>query len=248
MKFDATASDWYDRTRSNAQVPNRCLDQLERFAFTNVKHRNFVTSRRSDLRIGMSTAVLENRTFPLARISVDQYHRMIEAGAFAGNDHVELIEGYLVEKMTKNPPHRVALGVLNDLLMARTPDGWHVANQDPITLDNSEPEPDLSVIRGAKQDYRQRHPAPSEVALVVEIADSSLAKDRGMITTYARNRIPAYWIVDINNESVEVYTNPQGSGNSATYADALLVHADESIPYVVRGQVCESIPVRDILS
>jgi len=185
---------------------------------------------------------------PLARLSIDQYHRMIESGVLAEDERVELIEGYLVRKMTKNPPHRVAVGLLDDLLTTRMPSGWHVANRDPVTLDHSEPEPDLSVVRGKKTDYRDRHPGPADVALIVEVADSSLAQDRVMAAVYARNRIPVYWIVDINGDSVEVYREPEGSGEAAKYAHRQQFGAGQSIPLIVDGEECAAVPVDDFLS
>src|SRR5215831_914264 len=106
---------------------------------------------------------------PLARFSVDQYHRMIESGAFTEDDRLELIEGWVVQQMAKGPAHEYSVGQGEDLLRACTPAGWHVRNRAPITLTSSEPEPDLTVVRGDRGVYRQRHPVPSEIALVVEV-------------------------------------------------------------------------------
>ena len=88
---------------------------------------------------------------PIARFSVDQYHRMIESGAFTEDDRLELIEGWVVQQMAKGPGHEYAVGQGEDLLRARVPAGWHVRNQAPITLARSEPEPDLTIVRGDRE-------------------------------------------------------------------------------------------------
>jgi Uma2 family endonuclease len=112
--------------------------------------------------------------FPTARFSVEQYHWMIESGAFTEDDRLELIEGWVVQQMANGPGHEFAVGQGEELLRACVPAGWHVRNQAPITLTNSEPEPDLTIVRGGRGVYRQRHPVASEVALVVEVSDTSL--------------------------------------------------------------------------
>ena len=91
--------------------------------------------------------------FPIARFSVEQYHRMIESGAFTEDDRLELIEGWVVQQMAKGPGHEYAVGQGEELLRARIPAGWHVRNQAPITLTSSEPEPDLAIVRGDRGVY-----------------------------------------------------------------------------------------------
>lgn len=201
----------------------------------------------------MPTAVTETEQariatgLPLARISVDQYHRMIETGILTEADRVELIEGYLVDKMTKNPPHCVALRLLNNVLTRNVPETHYVATQDPITLDNSEPEPDLTVVSGELKDHVARHPGPQEIALVVEVADSTLAKDRQMTLTYARNRLPVYWIVNLIDETVEVYTKPTGLAQQAKYQQTQVYQRGDMIPCTVLGDTILEISVDSIL-
>src|SRR5262249_942521 len=148
---------------------------------------------------------------PLYRLSVAQYHAMARAGILKEGEPVELIEGLLVQKMTKHPPHPVATGLTRDAVAARLPAGWFVRVQDPITLDTSEPEPDVVVARGQPRDYTTHHPGPADVPLVMEVAETSLDEDRGIKKwMYARNRIPTYWIVNLIDQQVEVYTVPTG--------------------------------------
>jgi Uma2 family endonuclease len=111
----------------------------------------------------------------LYRLSVDEYERI---GEFLDDPRVELIDGLLVAKMTQEPPHVVACELARTAIATETPSGWHVREAKPIRLSGSEPEPDFSLVRGKARDYVERHPGPSDTALVVEVADSSLAKDR----------------------------------------------------------------------
>src|SRR4051812_36814523 len=131
------------------------------------------------------------------RLSVDQYHAMIRAGILTEDDPAELLEGVLVQKMPKNPAHVLAKLLLVEALRKILPAGWFVNDQDPVTTRDSEPEPDVAVSRGSPRDYPTRHPGPKDTPLVVEIADSSLRRDRGLKKRlYARARIPEYWIVN----------------------------------------------------
>src|SRR5258708_1261081 len=99
---------------------------------------------------------------PIKRISVDQYHAIIRAGVFDDDDPLELLEGWLVEKMPKKPPHSVATGLIADALSPLLPAGWHLITQEPITTADSEPEPDIGAIRGKRRDYVDGHPRPKD--------------------------------------------------------------------------------------
>src|SRR5437762_1298817 len=105
---------------------------------------------------------------PVFRLSVEQYHTMIETGVLTDDDPVELLEGVLVFKMPKKPPHRYVVQTAQDVIRAILPAGWGYQAQEPITLQDGEPEPDGAVIRGSQHDYLSRHPGPADVALVIE--------------------------------------------------------------------------------
>src|SRR5438105_8922236 len=92
-------------------------------------------------------------TEPIFRLSVDQYHEMIQAGILTEDDPVELLEGWLVEKMPKNPPHTLATRLVRTALERLAPKGWFINTQEPITTTESEPEPDASVARGDPRQY-----------------------------------------------------------------------------------------------
>jgi Uma2 family endonuclease len=142
---------------------------------------------------------------PIHRLSVAQYEAMGRTGILTPDDRVELLEGWLVEKMTKNPPHRIATREARLALESAVPPSWYVETQEPIVTADSEPEPDVAVIRGRTQDYANRNPPADQTGLVVEIADATVEKDRVLKgRVYARARIPAYWFINLVERHVEV--------------------------------------------
>ena len=165
------------------------------------------------------------------RLSVDQYHSMIDAGILNSDSPVELIEGVLVEKIAINLPHAFATEEVQSRLAAIVPLGWCAKIPNPITLADSEPEPDAAVARGTRRDYISRHPKPADLALVVEVSEA-LSRDRGAKQRiYARAGIPVYWIVDLVNRRVEVRTDPQGE----SYRNLTILSPGDAIPVVIDG-------------
>ena len=119
---------------------------------------------------------------PLYRLTVEQYEAMVASGVFSTKERFHLIKGYLVAKMTQNPPHWVADELCGAELARIVPaNRYLVAGGKPVRLPGqaSEPEPDRCVVRGTIRDYERRHPGPEDVALIVEVADSSLASSVG---------------------------------------------------------------------
>jgi Uma2 family endonuclease len=182
---------------------------------------------------------------PIARFSVDQYHRMIQSGAFTEDDHVELIDGWVVRKMAKGPGHEFTTGQLGAALAEQTRPEMHVRNQAPLTLGESEPEPDIAIVRGTRGDYRQRHPGAEDVTLVIEVSDTTLATDRFKGRTYAAAGIPEYWIVNLVDRRVEVYREPSPSGSGYTKCDTFA--AGQRVPFVVDEHRPSEIAVDAIL-
>jgi Uma2 family endonuclease len=186
--------------------------------------------------------------YPVWRLTVDEYHQMLQAGIVTEDHPVELLEGWLMPKMPQNPPHRIATREVRKALEAVTPPGWYVDSQVPITTDDSEPEPDGMVVRGDTSDYADRHPGPPHVALVVEVADTTLQEDRQLKQRlYARAGIPAYWIVNLQDNRVEVYTDPSGSQGIPEYRQRQDYGPDDVVPLVFDGQEVARIPVRELL-
>jgi Uma2 family endonuclease len=183
------------------------------------------------------------------RMTVERYHEMIDAGVLTDDDPVELLEGWLVYKMPKKPPHSLVNRLLRDCVEPIVPAGWHVNIQEPITLDTSEPEPDLSVVRGTPRDYANRHPGPQDIGMLGEVSDTTLARDRGMKKrVYARARIAVYWIVNLVEQIVEVYTQPSGPAEQPDYAERRDYALTDTVPVVLEGQEIGALSVRDFLS
>ena len=164
---------------------------------------------------------------PVFRLSVAQYHAMIDGGVLTDDDPVELLEGILVFKMPKKPRHRLVVRLLTTLLDARLPAGWHFQAQEPVTLEDGEPEPDGAIVRGEPGEYAERHPRPADVAVVIEVADTTLERDRGIkLRSYARAGIPIYWIVDLVSGTVERHADPDSAAVSPTYRRRPNLHAN----------------------
>jgi Uma2 family endonuclease len=185
---------------------------------------------------------------PIWRLSVEQYHEMIRTGILEDGDPVELLEGWLVVKMSKSPQHCVATQLTRLALERLISSGWFVNTQDPVTTDDSEPEPDVSVIRGDRWQYLERHPGPQEVALVVEVADSSLARDRAFKRRlYAAARIPAYWVLNLVERQLEVYTDPTGPAEAPDYRQRQVFAPSEEVPLIIDGSEVGRLPVGELL-
>jgi Uma2 family endonuclease len=161
-----------------------------------------------------SAALSPSLATGLYRFSVSQYDQMIENRTIAEDERTELIEGLLVKKMGRNRPH-VQAGNKGFWALSRIlPGGWHVRKEDPIVVSEwSKPEPDLAVVRGEIADYDQRDVTAADLALVVEIAESSLSADQpDMTRVYSASGIPMYWIINLVERRVEVYSEPGPDG------------------------------------
>jgi Uma2 family endonuclease len=173
---------------------------------------------------------------------------MARAGILGADARVELLEGWLVPKMTQNPPHVLVAGLIHDALVGLVPIGWHVRSGNPVTTADSEPEPDLAVIRGSRRDYGERHPDSHDTALAIEVADASLRQDRGAKKRlYARAGIAVYWIVNLKSRQIEVYTDPAIAAQPPDYAQRHDYSVSDSIPVLLDGVEIGHLPVRDLL-
>jgi Uma2 family endonuclease len=144
-------------------------------------------------------------------ITVAQYYQMAADGVLHADDHVELIEGRLHWMSPIGISHAFCVDNLADRFRELLAQRAWVRSQNPLHLDDlSEPQPDISLLRWRDDRYRTAHPAPADVLLLVEVADSTLKEDRGMkAPLYARHEIPEFWIVNLPQSVVEVYTQPQ---------------------------------------
>jgi Uma2 family endonuclease len=183
----------------------------------------------------------------LARLTVDQYEAMVDSGVFTKRDRFTLINGFLVAKVPKSPRHTFIAKNLGRKLKRLIPSGWDFRIEDAVRLPDSEPEPDLSMARGDIEDYAERHPEPADLAMVVEVAASTVAEDRQMAGVYGPAGIPVYWIVNLNARQVEVYTLLKRRGPTR-YGKPRIFKAGQSVPVVIDGVEVARISVADILA
>jgi Uma2 family endonuclease len=185
---------------------------------------------------------------PIWPLTIAQFHQMIAAGILTDEDPVEFLEGLLVRKMPKNPPHRLSTQLTREYLARILPIEWFVEAQEPITIDNSEPEPDIAVIRGSRRDYSDRHPGPEDIGLIIEVADATLQRDRNRKKRiYAKAEIPIYWIINLVDRQIEVYSQPDSGVTPATYLQRQDYRSEDILPIVLAGQNIEQVLVRELL-
>ncbi|MBM4256161.1 MAG: Uma2 family endonuclease [Deltaproteobacteria bacterium] len=183
------------------------------------------------------------------RLSVDQYHAMIQAGILTDDDPVELLEGWLVTKMSKNPKHRVVTQLIREAIAQILPTGWYVDVQEPVTTKDSEPEPNVAVVRGNRRQYFDHHPSPQDIALVVEVADSSLRRDRTLKKRiYAAAGISIYWIVNLLANEIEVHSEPSEPSEQPDYRQQQTFGLEDTIAIILHGREIGSLSVRELLS
>ena len=150
----------------------------------------------------------------IRQITVTEYHQMAEMGIFHPEERLELISGQIIKMAARGTAHEAAITRTQRILNQRLGNKVLIRTQSPIKLDDySEPEPDIAVVKTNVLDYEDHHPQPSEVFLVIEIADSSLKYDREVKTlAYAKSGIIDYWILDINGRKLYVYRLPNSEG------------------------------------
>ncbi len=148
------------------------------------------------------------------RFTADEYHRMAQVGILGEDDRLELLEGEIVEMAPIGSRHQATVDRINRLFSGRAADAAVVRVQGPVRLaGDSEPQPDILLLRSRADFYATAHPGPEDVLLLVEVSDSSIEYDREVkLPLYARHGIPEVWIVDLDKEVIEVYTDPTAKG------------------------------------
>lgn len=146
----------------------------------------------------------------LVKWSVEDYHRIVAAGVLAGR-RVELLRGDIVEMSPEGPEHYFLGDATSDYLKGLLKGRAAVRFDGPITLADSEPEPDIAIVRLPKEQYRDRHPGPAEVYWLIEYSGSSLARDLGeKLALYAAAGMGEYWLVDLKARALRVFREPSG--------------------------------------
>jgi Uma2 family endonuclease len=179
------------------------------------------------------------------RITVERYDQMIASGSLNEDDPIELLSGVLVTKMAKNPKHSTTSDLCRAAITRLLTPGWYLRQEQPVRIpEYDEPEPDLALARGSILDYQDHHPGPGDIALIVEVAESSLPRDRGeKRDIYARAGIPAYWIINLVDRQLEAYLNPAGGA----YPPPAIFRESDTAELIIAGQVAGRIAVAELL-
>jgi Uma2 family endonuclease len=188
------------------------------------------------------------KTMPSKHWTRIEYDRLIEKGVFEPKDRIELLGGLLVVREPQGSPHAMGIRMAEEALRRVFASGWDVRGQLPVALDDdSEPEPDISVVPGSFRDYRQAHPA--RAVLIVEVAESSLRLDRGEKgSLYARAGVPDYWIVNLVDHVLEVYRDPAadvGAPYGWRYASVVTLRAGDAV--IPLAALHSPVPVVDLV-
>ena len=151
-------------------------------------------------------------------ISAAEYLRMGEAGVFAPDARLELIEGEIIEMAPIGSPHAGCVNRLSRLFVRRAGDAAVVAVQNPVIISNlSVPQPDLAILKFRADDYARSHPETADVHLVIEVADMTLGFDLGRkAAVYARCGMRELWVVDVNSRAIHVFRQPGAHGYEET--------------------------------
>jgi Uma2 family endonuclease len=168
---------------------------------------------------------------------------MIDSGVFDDEDQFELIEGTLVQKMTKKRRHSSGSEKSWRAVQALLPAGWHVEIEKPVRIPqrDSMPEPDVAVVRGDIDDYLDLDPGPDDLALVVEVSYSTVRADRALAATYLGGGVPVYWLLNVRDRQLEVYTLDAGPQAPKTLRES------DSVDLMIAGAVAGQIAVADLL-
>jgi Uma2 family endonuclease len=164
------------------------------------------------------------------RFTVKDYYRMAETGVLTPETRVELLDGEIIDMSPIGPFHGGVTNFLNQFFSVAAKGRWITAVQNPLRLnDHSEPQPDLMLLKPSPDFYRRQHPRPEDVFLLVEISDSTLEKDQEQkLPAYARAAIAEVWIIDLNDESIQVYREPHFAGY---FAKTVLRVGDHAAPF-----------------
>ena len=183
--------------------------------------------------------------WPLYRMTLEQYESLIASGFFAKGDDVHLINGYVVTRMAESPLHGAILETVRIAIGAILLAGWHPRSEKGVRIPSqtSIPRPDLAVVRGVPRDYLTHYPDAADVALIAEVSVSSLDKDRALADIYGKAGIPVYWIIDVDDGQVEVYSDPGPNG----YQTHEVLAPGHVLRVVIDGVEVGEIAVADIL-
>jgi len=162
----------------------------------------------------MNLVALDNPVPRPVPISVEMYHYMAEQGVFAPDERVELIDGEIFTMSPVGSLHVRCVNYLNDFLVRQLGDDYLVSVQNPIiSANDTEPQPDLTILRREKTLYRDHLPTGRDTVIVIEAAETSALFDRNRkFPKYAQAGIPEAWLIDLKLQAVEIHSDPGPSG------------------------------------
>jgi Uma2 family endonuclease len=206
----------------------------------------------SDLGSSLSATSVEMVALPpepVRRLKVEEYHTLIKSGNLTEDDPYELLEGWLVPKITRNAPHDLAVQRVQRLFYRLMSSEWLCFVQSAATLIGSEPEPDIATVRGPDSRYVEQHPCGPDIGLIVEVGDTSLVRDRSTkLRSYARAGVPEYWILNLRDHVLERYTGPLAEeGKQPTYQDIVTLTRNERITICLAGKFIGDASVYELL-
>jgi Uma2 family endonuclease len=196
----------------------------------------------------VATEIIEAQPTRIKRFTTHEYEELIAGGYLDTSDKVELLDGYLVEKTPHDARHSTLVDIVQELLRALMPATWTTRSQLPVRLlgDNL-PEPDVAIVMGPKKRYFEDHPTANDVAMIVEVSNTTLDNDRGTkLIEYARSGIAIYWVINIPDCRVEVYSEPKG-GRKPAYKTLVEYGPGERVPVVIAGKLIGEIPASELL-
>lgn len=181
---------------------------------------------------------------PYRPFSVAEYRKLAEFGILSGDDRVELLDGVISPKMIHSPIHDAVVSHVEQQLRLLLLPGRFFRIQSSVTLNSrSEPEPDIAVVRGTPLDYLHRHPAGEDLEMVIEVAETSITRDRFKVGGYASAGVPIYWIVNLKQKQIECYQFPKG----ADYSAVKILSGDDSLEFGPSFGATSTLKVSDLM-
>jgi hypothetical protein len=249
----ATAKALTGNTVELADVYRLSVDQYDRMISPRILHDGDPLELLEGLllhkwpaRFGRSAdSILVDELYPL---SVEQFHEMFRLGILRDEDRLELLEGVIYKRTSILPPHTGTVIRLTDIIKPRLPVGWRYRQEQPVVLSDGEPMPDGAVATGTDEDNFCFHPLAKDVSLAIEVADTTLTRDRGpKCRSYARAGIACYWIVNLIDRQIEVHTHPNPAAEPPVYSNMQIFKPGDSVPLTIAEQTIAQIQVVELL-
>jgi Uma2 family endonuclease len=193
----------------------------------------------------MNAPPVETPPFQPWRFTLEEYRQIRDSGILDDGPRFEFLDGWIVPKMTQGTQHAVIVHLIQKWLSGAVPDVWEVRVQSAVESAENEPEPDVTVVLGPATRYLDHHPTGSEIGLLIEVADSSLVKDRRKARIYADGGVPNYWLVNLIDRQVEVFRNPLPEGLG--YRDQHIAFKDETLEAALDENTLITMPVCEVL-